>query len=180
MFVCRKVPYGAAFLRFSSVLGVKPCMHFHWWLAYLVPYPFYVICFFVSQWLLGDRSARWQLSLWSSHSEVPTLQLALQHHTLLITSVSENIQWNCDLRILFYDMMLHHWMIISWCFWTWGVWRWRHYGLSECWELLTEHYGITWHKNGMFNYTTVKTSKLYILLSIWGHNIYEQIIKTLS
>lgn len=73
--------------------------------------------------------------------------------------------------------MLHHWMIISWCFWTWGVWRWRHYGLSECWELLTEHYGIIWHKNGIFNYTTVY---LYILLSMWGHNIYEQIIATLS
>ena len=29
MSVCCKVPYGAAFLRFSSVLGVKPCLHFH-------------------------------------------------------------------------------------------------------------------------------------------------------
>jgi len=29
MSVCRKVPYGAAFLRFSSVLGVKPRMNFH-------------------------------------------------------------------------------------------------------------------------------------------------------
>lgn len=146
--------------------------------SYLVPYPFYIICVLVSDYLLIV------LPCGSCHYEAVSQKYLFcgWHCSILLC------WWHLSVRI-FNEIVIWGYSSVIWCCIT-------GWSFPDAFELeVCEDEGTMVFQNVgncllsimgsydtrmEFSITPLKTSKLYALLSMWGHNIYEQIIETLS